>query len=172
MTADMRELPLFTQTQPALARGNDPNTSRAASAWFRRTGRLARQQRAVYHALCEHPGATARELALVLGCTDVNIPARRLPVLEEMAFVKRGPKRRCQVTQMYVQTWCPVGQGCGTVAGQPSTASAARPAEPRPASILTPEQRRKLLEQLADKGDAAAMRLLQARHAEGGGGAK
>ena len=154
------DLPLFLQIQPSLARGSDPMTSKAGAIWFRRGRRLARQQRAVYRVLCEHPGATAREIAVVLALADVNVPARRLPSLEERGFVKRGPRRKCHVTGMIVGTWYPVGRDRGTLSAGQVTRS--RPERRDPVSVLTPEQRRAMREQLATSGNESQRRFLSA----------
>jgi hypothetical protein len=168
---DAPDLPLYLGMQSSLARGSDPLSSKEASLWFRRSGRLARQQRQVYRALCDHPGSTARELALLLGLADVNIPARRLPTLEDRGFVRRGPRRRCQVTGMeHVGTWYPVGHDRGTLSPKPANRSRSEQRDPLP--IATREERARILEELARRGDAVALRLLQSRHADGGGGAK
>ena len=158
MTIDAEKYPLFLQMRTPLSRRQDSGSSVSAASWIRTTGKLARQERAVYGALRDHPGATARELALVLAYADVNIPARRLPVLEEKGFVRRGAKRVCQVTGMAVGTWYSAGQVRGTLGGKPQTRTLAKPSVPGPVTTL--EDRRRLRKQLMESADPTTRKFL------------
>ncbi len=157
------DLPLFLQTRPALTRTKDPSSSHRGSLWVQGGGRLGRQEALVLKAVRENPGLTARELARAIDCGDVNIPARRLASLAERGLVKRGPERRCRVTGMTAQTWFPLG----TIrAGRPAVS---RPERREPVSVLTPEQRRAMREQLASSGSEKQRHFLESLKSGGHG---
>jgi len=151
----MKDLPLFLQTRPALARTKDKSTSHRGALWVQGAGRLGRQEKMVLEALANHPGTTARELARIMACADVNVPARRLSGLRERGIVRNGDKRVCSVSKMLAQTWY-----VGTLpAAKPSAVSRSKERDAGP--ILTAEQRRAIREQLATGGSEAQRRFLE-----------
>ena len=66
-----------------------------------------RRQAPVLEAVTRWPGKTATELTRKLGIMDPRDVNRRLPELERMAHVKRGPRRACQFTGRKAATWWP-----------------------------------------------------------------
>ncbi len=155
-----RELPLFMQ--PQTARQRDPDTSQLASGWLRSSGILAAQERQVLEALKGHPGATSQELAKHLAFGDRYVTSRRLAGLADKGMVRRGPKRFCQVSRMLCITWYPgkAEASIGTPANRPQASRAPEARESGP--VLTPDERRRLRQQLAASGNAAAQQLTAA----------
>lgn len=92
-------LPLF-----AMSRRTDPATSAAAAADLHDSGALGRQRAMVLGAVRRWPGSTSAELADRLAC-DRYCPSRRLPDLERAGLVRRGPARRCSITNRSCITW-------------------------------------------------------------------
>ncbi|MBA7690628.1 hypothetical protein ES703_99159 [subsurface metagenome] len=87
-----------------LARTSDPSTSHAAARGVCRSGRLGRQEKAVYEALCQHSGSTSAELAQLMS-GDRYTPSRRLSGLERKNLVLRGRARKCSATGSMCLTW-------------------------------------------------------------------
>jgi len=99
---------LFTQKKqewPPAHRLGSPETSIEAEETINRDGTRLNQTQAVYEALIRHNGSTAKELAYIMNCPDVNTPHRRLNDLAEKGLVRRGQKRFCGVTKMKATTW-------------------------------------------------------------------
>jgi DNA-binding MarR family transcriptional regulator len=88
---------------PLSAKG-DPATSYVAAEKMQRTGRLAGQRKAVLDALNRHSGSTSAELAEIMAI-DRHITARRLPDLEQMGLIRKGPARYCAATRSQCVTW-------------------------------------------------------------------
>lgn len=96
--------------RPALARRHDPETSQISSYEVQASGALGRQARTVLGALRAYPGATSRELSQVAGI-DRYASSRRLPLLVDLGYVRRGDRRRCRVSGKLSQTWWPLATG-------------------------------------------------------------
>jgi len=101
---------LFTQKKqewPPAHRLGSPETSIEAEETINRDGTRLNQTQAVYEALIRHNGSTAKELAYIMNCPDVNTPHRRLNDLAEMEPPKafRGPARICGKTHRKATTW-------------------------------------------------------------------
>jgi DNA-binding MarR family transcriptional regulator len=92
-----------------LARTSDPATSKAAARHI--VGRLKARQSAALQAVRDWPGQTATELAEACGIFDPRIFNRRLPELEKLGMVERGPARGCRVTGRLAATWKAVKRG-------------------------------------------------------------
>ena len=63
------------------------------------------QQKIVLAAVTDHPGCTSMELSVVCGLDRYQV-ARRLPELERVRLVRKGPIRVCQVGGRKAVTWC------------------------------------------------------------------
>ena len=97
--------PLFDQIPSSHA--TDPITSLIAEDRVNRTGVRGKQCRQVFEALQRNPGSTSAELAYLMD-VDRVMPARRLPDLEKLGFVKKGDIRHCAATGSQCVTWWPV----------------------------------------------------------------
>lgn len=98
-----RQLDMFTRPRPpqprnAIARQRDPQTSHEAAEQVTSSGTRDRQAGEVLTAVHAHPGMTSRELAREAGL-DRYVTARRLPELERLGRVRRGPARVCAVSE-------------------------------------------------------------------------
>lgn len=84
-------LPLFSQPRP-LSRASDPATSRSA-ANSAATKAKSDRERCLAVVLAHPEGLTSEEIAREAGM-DRHAAARRMPELEAVALVERGPVRR------------------------------------------------------------------------------
>jgi predicted transcriptional regulator len=87
-----------------IARNTDPASSHMAACEITATGARGQQQRIVFRAVVENPGRTSRELAALCPLDRYQV-ARRLPELEEVCMVKKGPARECEVGKRLAVTW-------------------------------------------------------------------
>lgn len=87
-----------------IARNTDPVSSHVAAYDVTARGTRNRQQRIVFRAVVEHPGRTSRELAALCPLDRYQV-ARRLPELEEVRMVQKGPARECEVNKRLAVTW-------------------------------------------------------------------
>lgn len=170
------------QTEPGSKR-NDPLPSFLAAESLKDTGEWHRQLWTVYHGVRRFPGLTAAELTQRLGLGDRYVCSRRLPELRDrFKVVCNGSDRICTVSpsRRPAQTWfCSrpfIEKPRGTEGSAPTRAARGDPSrastkarEPEP--VTTPEERRRLREQLAASGDSLTRKFLAALH-PGGGGAK
>src|SRR5262245_36086994 len=86
-----------------LSRRGGPATSAEAAAQI--AGRLPDVQAWVLGLVRRTPGRTAQELGREHRVGDIRQINRRLPELEEMGLVLRGPARRCAVTGRQAHAW-------------------------------------------------------------------
>lgn len=106
------QLELLTDTPRA--RRSDPTTSHKAAERIKGIGALAQQQRLVREWVREHPGLTSAELARLMARRQDGddklwskyrpMIARRLGELVPV-YLRRGPQRRCLVTDSPSITW-------------------------------------------------------------------
>lgn len=104
---NQRPVPPARMREPApatLARSTDPESSQDAAEATTRSGRAAGQRRAVLAALCVEDGATSAELAERMNVSRY-MPARRLPELERLGYVRRGEARICAAHGTKALTW-------------------------------------------------------------------
>lgn len=87
-----------------IARRQDPSTSHEAAREIVADGTLASQQAIVLDLVRRHPDLTAQELARAGGITR-DVTTRRLPELERVGKVERGPARKCGITGKKAATW-------------------------------------------------------------------
>jgi len=170
-------------TEPGSKR-TDPLPSFLAAESIKTTGAWHRQLWAVYHGVRRFPGLTAAELTERLGLDDRYICNRRLPELRDRFKVLcNGRARRCTVSRSrrLSQTWfcsrpfVTKGEGPHTISAPTAAArggashASAQAREPGP--VLTPEEKKRLRERLAESGDGLTQKFL-AGLGQGGGGAK
>jgi hypothetical protein len=169
-------------TEPGSKR-NDPLPSFLAAESLKSSGEWHRQLWSVYHGVRRFPGLTAAELTQRLGLADRYVCSRRLPELRDrFKAICNGPDRKCTVSpsRRPVQTWfCSrpfierahrEGSSAPTAAargGKTRTSCEVR----EPVFVTSPEERRRLREQLAASGDTLTRKFLAGLH-PGGGGAK
>ncbi len=106
----MRQTTLFDDKphpRNPIARATDPETSHRAAAEVTRSGRRDAQAASVLEAVQIGPGFTSAELATAGAPFDRYVAARRLPELERLGKVRRGPARACRVTGRLALTWWP-----------------------------------------------------------------
>lgn len=89
-----------------IARRGDPITSAHAAAWLTSSGFRDSQAGRVLDAVICWPKSTSAELAR-RAQIDRYICARRLPELEKLGLVTRGPIAHCTVTGRAALTWDP-----------------------------------------------------------------
>ena len=87
-----------------VSRRTDPVSSSLAEIEVSRRAR-GEQQRAVLFAVIENPGCTSMELSVACGLDRYQV-ARRLPELEKVGLVRKGPIGMCQVSGRKAVTWC------------------------------------------------------------------
>jgi predicted transcriptional regulator len=102
---------------PPAARATDPATSHQAAAEITADGTRAAQQQRVLDGVVRCPGLTSRELAQRLGM-DRHAVARRLPELEGVDLVQKGPVRRCSIGERAAVTWAPFVAPVTTTEGE------------------------------------------------------
>lgn len=98
----------------AMARVTDPPTSHQAAKQHEE--KLSERRAQVLELVRAYPGETQGELALrfhtrwpALGIlVAAATPHKRLPELEKMGLVRRGPERLCRDSQYLAATWWPV----------------------------------------------------------------
>jgi hypothetical protein len=147
---------------------------------------------AVYHGLRANQGLAAMELTERLGLSDKYIASRRLPELRDrFQLVCNGQRRRCRVSKRLCQTWwcsrryiersnrnqpqisAPTRRTTETPkAGPKGSPSPTRHAVTTsgPHHVTSPQERRRLLEEMA-KSDPKSREVLDSLH-RGEGGAK
>ncbi len=96
-----------------ITRRMDPATSHAAARAIITSGRRDTQAQRVLEAVRRAPGSTSAEIGRIADLNhehgvDRYIAARRLPEVELLALVRRGPARRCTVSDCMAITWYPV----------------------------------------------------------------
>lgn len=98
---------MATQVRPRnpIARHSDPDTSHAAAKHITRSGQRDTQAALLLTAVLRIPGGTSAEYGAVV--LDRYACARRLPELEKLSMVRRGPKRICRATGSEAITWIP-----------------------------------------------------------------
>jgi len=98
---------VFDDCARTKARTSDPSTSSEAAQDLVASGKLNDQCRAVLAALKESPMSTSAELGSRLPCGDKSryVAARRLPDLEKLGMVRRGPARKCFVNGTNAVVW-------------------------------------------------------------------
>ena len=97
-----------------MRRNADPGTSHAAALQHAIT-RLSTRRRQVLTLVCQYPGRTHGELSRLMYAAHPELPFaacaesphKRLPELESMTFVWRGPARRCRDSGYLAATWYP-----------------------------------------------------------------
>ena len=87
-----------------VSRRTDPLSSKQAEKEINGNGLRNRQQQQVFQAVKKHPQHTSKELCAITG-VDRYVVARRLPELEELWDVKRGPMRKCGIGNRMALTW-------------------------------------------------------------------
>lgn len=98
-----------------MARPADPPTSHKAAKRHVREGLSERRQQ-VLGLVTRFPGLTAgeysRKMALAYPELSMSVcaetPHKRLPELESLGHVKRGPERACSESRYQRETWFPV----------------------------------------------------------------
>lgn len=153
------------------SRSSDPLPSYKAADQLKRSGVGGKRRLAIYLGLRQHQGATSAELARSLNL-DRYEPSRRLPELRRAGWVCNGPRRRCTVSGIVSETWyitrpwidkprksAPVPPGA-----QPHDDGRAGEKQARP---LTAAERRQVLRERAEAGDAGAKVLLEALEGRG-----
>ena len=87
-----------------------PATQLAAYERLKSSGALARSQWEVYDLLTRSPGLTRNEVDLAIGHGRPNANAsRRLVEMVRLGVLRRGPSRRCTVTNRACETWFVTG---------------------------------------------------------------
>jgi len=97
--------PLF-ETATALARSNDPDTSKEAAREFVTSGGLAASEQLAYQLIANHPGRTAKELEELRGLERCTVTRRVTGLIREGV----GGQRRTQKTRERSQRCDPVYQ--------------------------------------------------------------
>jgi hypothetical protein len=95
--------PLFDPKR--LARNTDPETSHEAARAASRDGSISKAREVALTLVRVHGPATASELADIDQHLDSRHVGRRLPELERIGLVTRGPTRKCLVTGRNAATW-------------------------------------------------------------------
>jgi hypothetical protein len=93
-----------------ISRRGDPSTSFEAEETITRNGTRDSQAAKVLNIVRLQPGATSAELAYAW-MIDRYIVARRLPELEFLGLVKKGPPKVCRMTKHRALTWYPTSPG-------------------------------------------------------------
>ena len=84
--------PLF-ETATALARRNDPDTSKEAAREFVTSGGLAASEQLAYQLIANHPGRTAKELEELRGLERCTV-TRRVTGLIKKGLVVKGELKK------------------------------------------------------------------------------
>jgi hypothetical protein len=102
----MQQADLFAATPipRPMSRRTDPQTSRIAAERLRASGALGKQAQALLEAVRTWPGSTAVEIAQ-RAQIDRYAVSRRLPELQRVGQVRRGPPRDCSVNGRPQCTW-------------------------------------------------------------------
>jgi hypothetical protein len=87
-----------------LTRRTDPATSFQAAEKVLHSGVFKGQKKAVFEAVKQRQGCTSAELARRMGVSRY-VTARRLPDLERVGAVRKGPTSLCKVTNSPCVTW-------------------------------------------------------------------
>lgn len=96
--------PKIASSIEPLSHRDDPQTSREAAELFKRSGKLGLHHRIVLDGVRQCSGATHSEIAAMTLLDWLQV-ARRLPELERMGFVCKGPARVCRIKQSKCCTW-------------------------------------------------------------------
>jgi predicted HTH transcriptional regulator len=86
-----------------LARREHPETSHKAARKV--ASKLPKLHAEVLEYVRQNPNRTCSELADIAGARDPRRVGRRLPELEAKGMLKRGPARRCTITNRDAATW-------------------------------------------------------------------
>jgi hypothetical protein len=86
-----------------LRRNSDPATSHEAARYA--ADRLGEWHQRALEAVRGCQGGTASEIAASIGDATNHNLSRRLPELERLGLVVRGPARECRVTHRSAATW-------------------------------------------------------------------
>lgn len=86
------------------SRGSDPDSSHEAAEAIDATGKRRAQLTATLMAVAAYPGSTTLELSGRCSL-DRYALARRMPELERLGYVERGPIRQCRVGKRNATTW-------------------------------------------------------------------
>jgi hypothetical protein len=89
-----------------IARKSDPISSKLAATEITANGTREAQQGYTVAAVRAFPGRTSQELADAARHDRYTL-ARRLPEVERLSLVHRGPTRRCSITGKTALTWFP-----------------------------------------------------------------
>lgn len=104
------QLGLFDAPVPA-SRAKDPYSSIKAEDDLRSSGKLSEKRKAVYEALIQHPGCTAREIAEASGIDHPTVH-KRISELEKIGLATRGPDaqgtRPCRISGKHCCVWYPL----------------------------------------------------------------
>lgn len=98
----------------ARARNSDPVTSHVAARRVERSGKAGQQRIVAGAALLRWPGRTARELASLIGGSEIKVLenyrmlGRRLPELRESGEAQNGDPRQCAILGTQALTWWPL----------------------------------------------------------------
>jgi hypothetical protein len=97
----------------AISRRGGSVTSFEAEETITRNGTRDTQAQRVLQAVRRWPGRTSAELAELISCYpyDRYVVARRLPELEFLGLVKKGPSKKCSITGHRSLTWHPTSPG-------------------------------------------------------------
>lgn len=90
--------------KPGNARATDPASSHLAAAEVVASGQVSRNVARVVEGLMANPGATARELAGLIGM-DRTEASRRTSDAEEKGLIRKGPLRLCKAGGRMSVTW-------------------------------------------------------------------
>ncbi|HDZ14329.1 hypothetical protein LCGC14_1069070 [marine sediment metagenome] len=87
-----------------VSRRTDPLSSKQAEKEINGNGLRNRQQEVVFQAVRKYPNHTSKELCAITGINRYVL-GRRLPEIEELWDVKRGPMRKCNIGNRLALTW-------------------------------------------------------------------
>lgn len=93
-----------------IAARRDPGTSDEAARKITRSGKRDAQSKEVLDAVRARPGLTSAEYAGGVQSQRFMF-ARRLPDLEKLGLVRKGPPRPCRQTGSRCVTWWPAHDG-------------------------------------------------------------